>query len=211
MGERKICVVNDNMDKRYTYAEHKGRYNRAMKYEFYFEALLIDYALMEDRLKSFLYHAGVVETRFSTSIDINDKHMDYIRKIYREYSKKNNANLPRIQNISGKMDVIRAIFEWTSTTTEIPDNSRYLKALKSQCESVDIDGMRETLDQIKDWCKYRDEVVHALMNKNVDSLNVELCGKAIEGMQMANRLDTYVRDMKKGNKVRKSANMHIDK
>ena len=49
------------------------------------------------------------------------------------------------------------------------------------------------------------------MNKNVDSLNVELCDKAIEGMKIANKLDTYVRDMKKGNKVRKSANMQIDK
>ena len=68
-----------------------------------------------------------------------------------------------------------------------------------------------TLKQIKDWCDYRNEVVHALMNKNIDSLNVELCNKAIEGMQIANKLDTYVRDMKKGNKVRKSANMHIDK
>ena len=49
------------------------------------------------------------------------------------------------------------------------------------------------------------------MNKNIDSLNVELCDKAIEGMQIANTLDTYVRDMKKVNKVRKSANMLIDK
>lgn len=49
------------------------------------------------------------------------------------------------------------------------------------------------------------------MNKNIDSLNDELCDKAIEGMQIAKKLDTYVRDMKKGNKVRKSANMHIDK
>ena len=38
-----------------------------------------------------------------------------------------------------------------------------------------------------------------------------LCDKAIEGMELANRLDTYVRDMKKGNKVRKSANMCIEK
>lgn len=211
MGERKIGIVNDNMDKCYTYAEHKGRYSRAMKYEFYFEAMLIDYALMEDRLKSFLYHAGVLQSRTSFKIDCSKPNKKALKSIYCDYRKKDDANLPQIKNISGKIDIVRAIFEWTSTTTEIPDNNRYLKALKSQCESVDIGGMLDTLDQIKDWCDYRNEVVHALMNKNIDSLNVELCDKAIEGMQIANKLDTYVRDMKKGNKVRKSANMHIDK
>ena len=211
MGKRKIGVVNDNMDKRYTYAEHKGRYNRAMKYEFYFEALLIDYALMEDRLKSFLYHAGVIQARTSFKIDCNKPNKKALKWIYCNYRKKDDVNLPQIKNISGKMDIIRAIFEWTSTATEIPDNNRYLKVLKNQCESVDIGEMLDTLDQIKDWCDYRNEIVHALMNKNIDSLNVELCDKAIEGMLIANRLDTYVRDMKKGNKVRISANMHVDK
>lgn len=70
--------------------------------------------------------------------------------------------------------------------------------------------MLNTLKMIEDWCKYRNEVVHALMNKNIDSLRSELCDKAIEGMELANRLDTYVRDMKKGNKVRKSASIRVE-
>ncbi|MBE6751637.1 MAG: hypothetical protein E7556_03825 [Ruminococcaceae bacterium] len=211
MNERKICPVIDNMDKRYTYAQHKGRYSQAMKYEFYFEALMIDYALMEDRLKSFLYHAGVLNSRTSHKIDCSKPNKALLKQIYCKYRNKTDVNLPKIQNISGKIDIIRAVLEWVSNTEQNPNDSRYLRTLKNQCESVDIGDMLNTLKMIEDWCKYRNEVVHALMNKNIDSLRSVLCDKAIEGMELANRLDTYVRDMKKGNKVRKSANMCIEK
>ena len=81
MNERKIGVVIDNMDKCYTYAQHKGRYSQAMKYEFYFEALMIDYALMEDRLKSFLYHAGVLQLRTSFKIDCSKPNKKVLKQI----------------------------------------------------------------------------------------------------------------------------------
>jgi hypothetical protein len=210
MDERKIGAVTNNMDKCYTYAQHKGRYSQAMKYEFYFEALMIDYALMEDRLKSFLYHAGILQSRTSYKIDCCKSNKVLLKQVYCNYINRPDANLPNIQNISGKINIIRAILEWVSYTEQNPDDNRYLRALKNQCESVDIGDMLDTLKMIEAWCKYRNEVVHALMNKNVDSLRSELRDKATEGMQLANRLDTYVRDMKKGNKVRKSANMHIE-
>ena len=211
MGERKIGAVTDNMDKCYTYAQHKGRYSQAMKYEFYFEALMIDYALMEDRLKSFLYHAGILQSRTSYKIDCCKSNKVLLKQVYCNYINRPDANLPNIQNISGKIKIIRAILEWVSYTEQNPDDNRYLRALKNQCESVDIGDMLDTLKTIEAWCKYRNEVVHALMNKNVNSLRSELCHNAIEGMQLANRLDTYVRDIKKGNKVSKSANMHIER
>ncbi len=34
--------------------------------------------------------------------------------------------------------------------------------------------------------------------------------KAEEGMELANKLDTFVREMKKGNKVRKAAGFKMD-
>lgn len=80
MNERKIGVVIDNMDKCYTYAQHKGRYSQAMKYEFYFEALMIDYALMEDSLKSFLYHAGIFASRTSHKIDCSKPNKALLNK-----------------------------------------------------------------------------------------------------------------------------------
>ena len=61
MSGRLIDPVNDNKDKENTYRTNLRRYNKAMKEGFYFEAMLIDYAMMEDRLRSFLYHIGLLK------------------------------------------------------------------------------------------------------------------------------------------------------
>ena len=45
----------DNVVKEETYREVHKKYNKAIKEEFYFEAICIDYALLEDRLRSLLY------------------------------------------------------------------------------------------------------------------------------------------------------------
>lgn len=78
----------------------------------------------------------------------------------------------------------------------MPENN-YFKTLKSQCESLDVKGMRDIFDNIKSWCSYRDEIIHALMNKYLISLQSELEEKAGEGMELANKLDTFIRVIKK--------------
>lgn len=206
----KIAIVTDNNDKRSTYAQQKVRYKRAIKGGFYYEALLIDYALMEDRLKSFLYHAGVILDMDSKRIDCKKSIRPYIKDIYSAFSKEKDR-MPSFNNISGKVDMIRALFAWSTTATEIPDDNPYLKMLKEQCESVDIGYMLEVFEKVDDWCKYRNEIIHSLMQKNMDSLNSEIKSRAEEGMDFANALDSFVKDMKKGNKVRKAAGLKTEK
>lgn len=41
------------------YAEQFSRLNRALKNEFYLEAIFIEYAILEDRTESILHHAGL--------------------------------------------------------------------------------------------------------------------------------------------------------
>ena len=45
-------------DKQETYRTLLSRHKLAMKHGFYFEALLIDYAMLEDRLVAFLWRQG---------------------------------------------------------------------------------------------------------------------------------------------------------
>ena len=63
--QRKIKPVNDNSDKAMTYREFMSKYNKAMKSECYFEALLIAYAFIEDRLRAYLYYIGVFTSQNS--------------------------------------------------------------------------------------------------------------------------------------------------
>ena len=67
-NERQIASVNSNLDKYNTYRVLIGRYRKAIAGEFYLEALLIDYALLEDRLRSYLYYMGVLSTRTEVGI-----------------------------------------------------------------------------------------------------------------------------------------------
>lgn len=50
-----------NYEKQATYAERKTQLKKAMKSGFYFEAIFLEYAIMEDRTESVLRHAGGIK------------------------------------------------------------------------------------------------------------------------------------------------------
>jgi hypothetical protein len=58
MSEKLIRQANNNNERQETYQYQLGRYKLAMKNEFYFEGLIIVYAMLEDRMRSFLYYCG---------------------------------------------------------------------------------------------------------------------------------------------------------
>lgn len=92
----------------------------------------------------------------------------------------------------------------------VKDN-KHLVLLKSRFEELDIDAFLCTIKEIEEWCSYRNEIVHALMNKNLESIESELKEKAEVGMRLANNIDSQERMIKKGNKIRKGINLVIEK
>lgn len=59
MTEKNTKELSENMQKYYNYKEQMGRLTKALNAHFYLEAVFIEYAIMEDRLQSFLTAAGV--------------------------------------------------------------------------------------------------------------------------------------------------------
>ena len=49
-----IKPVTDNRDKQQTDIEQNEQLNKALENRFYFEAIMIEYAMLEDRMKSFI-------------------------------------------------------------------------------------------------------------------------------------------------------------
>lgn len=206
MPKNKIQTAVDNKDKQHTYAYWKRRYTLAMKYGFYFEAMMIDYALLEDRLASVLYHSGVMKNRQKLSMDAGAT-----KKIFRQMMMdqglfSENERL-QLKNISGKVKLLRTILLWVDSSENVQESERFLKALKYQYESADIGGSMDALDKILDWCAYRNEIVHASLNKNVESLYEEIEKRAAEGFDLANFLDSQERIIKKSGAIRKAANL----
>lgn len=202
-----IEPVKDNKDKQQTYRQLMGRYNAAVKYNFYLEAMMIDYSMLEDRLKSFLYHLGVLPNRKTLKISAA-KTKNQIHKIVNDYL--GNERNVSLTNITGKITVLKAILNWVNETEDTYDD-KYLNVLKKQCESIDIGGTLDTLAEIEIWVKYRNEIMHAALNKNIESLYSDMYEKVEAGKEYGRFLDSQVRIAKKGNKIRKTMNLVVEK
>lgn len=201
MTERHIQPVGDNADKHKTYRTMLSRYRLAMKDGFYLEAILIDYAMMEDRLRSFVYYIGGLQDR--NDLKVKGKAKKYLKSMVLDYEPKGSLG---IMSISGKRRIACAVLHWEETSFS-KDDDKYLKALRTDLEKLDIGGLLDTLDKMDDWCIYRNECIHSIMNKNMDSLDAEIAQRAEDGMAYARYLDSQVKLLKKGNRARRSLNL----
>lgn len=203
MEQRQIKPVENNGEKQLTYTKQLGRYKLAMRNEFYFEAMMIVYAMMEDRLLSFLYYTGALANR--NDIKISKKTKAYLVDIVAQHEQNENKVTLGTKNITGKMKIVKAMLTWSSESENAEE--KYLVLLKALLEGIDIGGMLDTLELLEPWLKYRNEIIHASMNKNIDSLYEQLGAKVEEGMGYARFIDEQVRVLKRDNRVRKKMNM----
>lgn len=65
--------ISNNMQKYANYREQMGRLKKALAYQFYLEAVFIEYAIMEDRLESVLRHSGKWNPKPDQFVSINTK------------------------------------------------------------------------------------------------------------------------------------------
>lgn len=219
--QRVISPVETMQEKYETYRAEMARLKGALQQGFYFEAMLIEYALLEDRLRSFVYHAGLLQNRKASHLlpGKNAVRKDFNRIAQRVKTWKledgketgNTSNFERlsVNKISDKIFIVRTIVLWSSELESLPDESRYLQALRGQCESLDAAALLETLDAIDTWRMYRNEVIHRLMNKRMESVQQKLSEQVEQGVQLARQLDAQVTILKKNNRIREAARLPI--
>lgn len=207
--EKQIAPVSSNTEKAKTYRTMIGNYDRAMRYGFCFEALMISYSMIEDRLKSILYHIGALNSRQSTTVD-SKKIKRYLLEIYNRAS-GNSSSYIKISNISTKYVLIRALVQWAATEEGVPENDKYMEKIKTALCGVDFDELTDCFLHLEHWCGFRNEAVHSLMNKNMESLQSQIAVKAEEGMLLARQIDKFVDAVKKGNRLRHLMNLPIEK
>lgn len=207
-SKRLIDRVTDNKDKQHTYQVQLGRYKKAVANEFYFEAMMIVYGMLEDRMRSFLYYIGAFK-------DVNElklcktkaKSNDTLKRMYCSYLGIPVNSRMNFNNISTKMNMVKATLQWVVDCDCTPTDE-YLKVLKREYEGcVDMDGLLTTIGEIEAWCKYRNEVVHGLLNKNTVSLEENLGEMVEKGMHYARFVDSQVKCLKRKNAIRKSLHL----
>ena len=92
-----------NSQKHDAYTEQMGRLNRALKSEFYLEAIFIEYAVVEDRIESVLRHSGKFNPEKHNTLD---KKLSKLSEMQRA---KNGLVRKYFSD-----ELIRTIYDWKS-------------------------------------------------------------------------------------------------
>lgn len=214
MQEVKIERVSDNSEKMLTYAEAKRRYKRAVDEGFYFEALLISYALIEDRLTSLLYHIGALEQRTHQRVCRRSK-KNGLEHIVRLVDHKGSPDVEikmSVKGMTNKASIFKSTLRWSQIDGEQGCETDYLRTLRQQYrDRVDVGEAMRLLDELAEWQKTRNEIVHGLAAKNMEALYAVLPSHCEAGMLLFGRLDRLCRDVQHGNRIRRSLKMGCDK
>ena len=87
--DRDPHVGDEAHRKQDNYAYYLRRHKIAMRNAFYYEALLIDYAMLEDRLQLLLYYSGVLKEKEDKRVFSQTRPL--IRNIYETYGDDHNG------------------------------------------------------------------------------------------------------------------------
>lgn len=194
-----IKKVENNYEKKEIYAKEIEKYNVAIKNEFYLEALVIAYAMLEDRLNSFLYHSGCCNRK----LNITKKFKKEIRSVWGIEDSQSKITIKRI---SSKCDYIKNMIKWAENSCK-ENESEFEILLKSKIEGIDIGALRESIASLEKWCNARNEIIHGLLNKNSTYLDEQLKKYAEEGFKIARDIDSIISEYKRNGNIRKKLNI----
>ena len=182
MGQPAIKPVESNMSKGKTYTYLMSNYKSAMENGYYGEAELIIYAFIEDRLRAFLYYSDAVNSRNSQNINEN------MVSIYGAETS--------IKNITDKINVIKTALD-AGHMDEFKSN-KYAQHLKRIYKiSINTAEFKRELNKIRKWCAYRNELVHAMFNKDIEALRSGYKEHVEEGYRLGRYIDAQVQTLKR--------------
>ena len=104
-----------NEEKRQVYATLKTKLKIALQQEFYLEALLLEYAIMEDRLTSILRHSGI------SYLQSNGEEIGIKKKLDKISNAIRSKRLPIYRKV--QQDLIDEIMEWKGTRNDLVHKS----------------------------------------------------------------------------------------
>lgn len=212
--------VKTGKEKQVAYAHEYKRFTKAIKEEYYLEAIAIGYAIIEDRLVAFLHHAGIV-SRNNDDLRINRCVYPYIRRLI---GKGDDYSI-KIKDISVKIDLICKLLALSAQRAAEIDNEvdafvkannkksitckGYMMDLYNQVnKSIEWELIVDIFYELDSWRSERNQLIHALLNKTVTSSETAKKECALKGHDITRYLDNcLVKPFKDGNTIRKKYNI----
>lgn len=190
-----IKKIENNFEKKEIYAKEMEKYNLAIKSDFYLEAIVIVYAMIEDRLNAFLYHSGCC----NRELKVTKKFKNEIRNIWGIETSQQKISMKKI---SSKYNYIRNMLEWAENSCK-DNESDFEILLKSKIEGIDVALLRDNIDKLENWCNLRNQIIHGLLNKNSTYLDEQLETITNEGYKIARNIDAIISMYKRNDNIRK--------
>ena len=189
--ERKIKPVNDNEEKRQNFARAKAKLKVAIKYGFYLEALSIEYSIIEDRLMAIFNHLQFL----TPSLKFNNKCKPFALALYSRKNKKlfSNNKTPTLFNISNKILLLSALFDWSK---EYNGDNLYLSTVAKVVERLNYEKLGFFFAKIDAWRDVRNEITHAMMNKNPIDYNEKVADAVAVGEELMKIIDNEERKIR---------------
>lgn len=208
-------TVKNGKEKQSAYRNEFSRLDKALKNEFFLEAIAIGYAVIEDRLVSFLHHAGIV-SRTKENLLINRAVYPYLRCLL----KRDEKYAIRIKDISVKVSLVCRLLTMNEEEAKAIDDSvrvalagkmkkiaahGYMLDLYKQINrTIDSELVVDIFYDLEPWRTERNQLIHALLNKTVSSSYIAKKKCAETSISLARGLDNcLVKPFKEGNNLRK--------
>ena len=193
----RIEKVESGKDKAVTYSYQMERYQLAKKQEFYFEAIVITYAMIEDRLLAFLHYTGVIDRR------TQGNQAEQRIRVTKQAKEQINVLLEYNPNYTISFNTISIKIRIIEKLMNLPEenNDPYLNLVRAQIDrTINRDKFNIFLQRLSNWLALRNQIIHALMGKRTKAVLDCQARIAEEGYNLGRELDGFVSKLKAGNK-----------
>jgi hypothetical protein len=174
-------MKNLNKNKYTIYRYSFARLNEAIANRFFFEAILIEYAIIEDRINSIFRRLGFLNESGNLP---EGKRKLLIRTFHKQTFRWN--------DISNKIKLIETLITLDSFSIPNFEDKTYLFELSLKIKSFNNE-IQQIIIHLLPWLKIRNRYVHALMEYKTTSLENDLKAFVTQGKIVIRLLDSFVK------------------
>ena len=174
-------MKNLNIDKYLTYRYSFSKLKKSITNEFYFEAILIEYAIIEDRIYSFFRRLGFL----NESGNLPEGKRKLLKRTFHKQTL-------RWTDISVKIKLIETLISLESFHVTNHEDKTYLLEFSLRIKPFH-DEIQQIILQLSPWLKIRNRYVHALMEYKTNTIEDELKAFVTQGETIIRLLDSLVK------------------
>jgi hypothetical protein len=176
-----------NQIKYVQYTQTLSKLNKALKQEFYYEAIMLDYSLIEDRMTELLLNLGFVNKGNPDPV-VAQKAKKSVRKLL---GLSDNSKFG-INKISVKIDILTRLCEKdVFEDAFLNDVSEYIE------NKIGKEDILDFVCRLTKWKDIRNGYVHGLMDKVPSEIEPELKSVAEKGKELFRKVDSYCKKTEK--------------